>query len=264
VQLPRRAARMPHDRGMTAHFRRLRRQVDARTAQPPAVAGVLFSLWRAAAAFRIVAAVFCLYLIVRWRDLYAEPAVAFGVGIAMVLVTGAVTVLATTGRAHRLGLVMADVLVCVVLTLLSRVAQHPSQFHGGMLTLTSVWAAGPAIEVGILLGGVAGVLAGVVQFAASVIVRDGYDGRTLANGVLLVIAGGIVGYLATAAVRAERERAEAAADRARLAERDRLTRSIHDGVLQVLGLVHRRGDAAGGEWADLAREPPLRRRPCER
>lgn len=220
----------------------------------PAVAGVLLSLWRAAAVFRIVAAAFCCYLILRWRDLYAEPAVAFGVGAAMVLVTGVVVVLATTGRAHRLDLVLADLISCVVLTILTRSAQQPSQFHGGMPTLTSVWAAGPVIEVGLLLGGVAGVLAGLVQFTASVIARAGYDGRTLTNGVLLVIVGGVVGYLATAAVQAEQQRAAAAADRARLAERDRLTRSIHDGVLQVLGLVHRRGIAAGGEWAELAQE----------
>jgi signal transduction histidine kinase len=220
----------------------------------PAVTGVLLSLWRAAAVFRIVAVVFCGYLIIRWRDLYAEPAVAFGVGAAMVLVTGLVAALATTGRAHRPSLVLTDLIICVVLTILSRPAQQPSQFRGGMPTLTSLWAAGPVIEAGLLFGGVAGVLAGLTQFAASVIVRDGYDGRTLTNGVLLVIVGGIVGYLATAAVQAEQQRAEAAAERARLAERDRLTRSIHDGVLQVLGLVHRRGIAAGGEWADLARE----------
>ncbi|MDQ1743043.1 MAG: hypothetical protein QOE23_1382 [Pseudonocardiales bacterium] len=215
---------------------------------------MLLSLWRAAAVFRVAAMLFCGYLIVRWRDLYAEPAVAFGVAVAMVLVTGVVGWAASTGRAHRLGFVLADLIICAALTILTRVAQQPDQFHGGMPTLTSIWGAGAAIEAGLLLGGTAGVLAGAVQFAASVVAREGYDGRTLANGVLIVIVGGIVGYLATAAVRAEQERAEAAAEHARLIERDRLTRSIHDGVLQVLGLVHRRGAEAGGEWADLATE----------
>ncbi|HEU5271319.1 MAG TPA: DUF5931 domain-containing protein [Jatrophihabitans sp.] len=227
----------------------------ARSGGPvPRVTGVLLSLWRAAALFRICAVGFCVYLIVRWLGLYAEPAVAFGVALAMVAVTGVVAVLAVTGRAHRAGFVLADAVVCLGLTALTRLAQRPGQFHGGMPTLTSVWAAGPVIEVGLLLGGAAGVLAGLAQFGASVFVRDGYDGRTLANGVLLVLVGGIAGYLARLTVRAERDRAAAAAERARLAERDRLTRSIHDGVLQVLGLVHRRGVAAGGEWAELAVE----------
>jgi signal transduction histidine kinase len=218
------------------------------------VTGVLLSLWRAAAVFRIVAVAFCLYLIIRWRDIYAEPAVAFGVGGAMLLVTGVVTVWAFAGRAHRLAFVSADLAICIVLTVLTRAAQHPSQFHGDMPTLTSVWAAGPAIEAGLLLGSIAGIVAGLLQFVASIVVREGYDGHTLANGLLLLIVGGIAGYLATFTLRAEQERALAAAEGARLAERDRLTRSIHDGVLQILGLVHRRGLAAGGQWAELGQE----------
>jgi signal transduction histidine kinase len=123
-----------------------------------------------------------------------------------------------------------------------------------MPTLTTIWAAGPVIEAGLLLGTTGGVCAGFLQFVASVIVREGHDGRTYANGALLLITGGIAGYVATLGVRAERERAAAEAELARQAERDRLTRSIHDGVLQLLGLVHRRGAAAGAEWADLASE----------
>jgi signal transduction histidine kinase len=218
------------------------------------VSGVLLSLWRAAAVFRIVALLICGYLIIRWRDLYADPGIAYGVGAAMVVITGLVTVCAVTGRAHRLSFVIADASSCAALTVLTRLAQHPRQFHGGMPTLTSIWAAGPAIEAGLLLGSAGGVLAGLLQFGASVIVRDGTDGRTLANGALLVIVGGIAGFLATFTVRAERERADAAAELARVTERNRLTRSIHDGVLQVLGLVHRRAADAGPEWADLAGE----------
>ena len=226
----------------------------ARTSATWPAVGVLLTLWRATAAFRIVALVFCGYLIIRWRNLYAEPSVAYAVGAAMVMITGVVTVLAADGRAHRLTFVTADLLSSIGLTLLTRVAQHPKQFHGDMLTLTSVWAAGPVIEAGLVLGAAGGAVAGLLQFATSVIVRDGYDGRTLANGFILLLVGGIAGYLATVTVRVEHERATAAAERARFLERERVSRSIHDGVLQVLALVHRRGAAAGGEWADLARE----------
>ncbi|HJQ42483.1 MAG TPA: DUF5931 domain-containing protein [Jatrophihabitantaceae bacterium] len=226
------------------------------TRQSP-ISGVLLSLWRAAVTFRIVSAVFCAYLILRWRHLYAEPAIAYAVGGAIIAVTAIVAVVGWTGRAHRPVFVTADLVISIVLTVLSRPAQHPKQFHGDMLTLTSVWAAGPAIEAGLLLGSVAGVVAALLQFGASAYVRDGYDGRTLANGFLLVVVGGIAGFLATVTVRAEQDRALAAAERARMSERDRLTRSIHDGVLQVLGLVHRRGLESGGEWALLAKEAAI-------
>jgi signal transduction histidine kinase len=219
-----------------------------------AVSGVLFSLWRAAAVFRAVSVLICCYLIIRWRDLYAHAGVAYGVGAAMLIVTAAVVWLAVTGRAHRRAFVAADLIICIALTLLSMAAQYPSQYLGRMPTLTTIWAAGPVIEAGLLLGTTGGVVAGVLQFLASVIVREGHDGRTYANGALLLITGGIAGYIATLGVRAERERAAAEAELARQAERARLTRSIHDGVLQVLGLVHRRGAAAGDEWADLARD----------
>lgn len=71
--------------------------------------------------------------------------------------------------------------------------------------------------------------------------------------MLLLVTGVVVGLLARSTVRAEAELQAAAAARAVLAERERLARSIHDGVLQVLGLVHRTGRDLDGEWGRLAR-----------
>jgi signal transduction histidine kinase len=217
------------------------------------VTGVRLSLWRAVALLRVITLVFCLVLIVRWRDIYARPAVAFAVGVAMVVVTAVVGWLAVRGRAHRPSVVFADLAITVVLTLATIWAQLPSQrFDTGMPTLTTLWAAGPVIEVGYLFGWLGGVLAGLVQFGAALVVRGGYDGRTLTSGVLLVTVGAVTGYVASLTIRAEGELADAVAARAALVERERLARSIHDGVLQVLGLVHRRGREAGGDWALLA------------
>jgi len=226
--------------------------VSAQAEQP--ATGVRLSLWRAAVVYRVVTAVLSAYLIVRWRHIYAEPGVAFAVGCALLAVTVVVVVIGWSGRANRVGFVAADLVITLVLTLLSRVAQHPKQFHGGMPTLTTIWAAGPVIEAGLVLGSIAGIIAALLQFGASVIVREGQDGRTLLNGLVLGLVGGIAGYVMTLGVRAEIQRGLIAAERARSAEREQLTRSIHDGVLQVLGLLHRRGLAAGGEWTELAHE----------
>jgi signal transduction histidine kinase len=217
-----------------------------------AVTGVRLSLWRAVALLRVITLVFCLVLIVRWRDIYERPAVAFAVGAAMIVVTAAICWLAVRGRAHRPSVVFADLAVTVALTLASIWAQLPSQrFDTGMPTLTTLWAAGPVIEVGYLFGALGGMLAALVQFGAAVVVRGGYDGRTLTSGVLLVTVGAVTGYVASLTIRAESELADAVAARAALIERERLARSIHDGVLQVLGLVSRRGSEAGGDWAVL-------------
>ena len=40
--------------------------------------------------------------------------------------------------------------------------------------------------------------------------------------------------------------------RRRLEERERLSRQVHDGAIQVLALVSRRGREIGGETAELA------------
>jgi signal transduction histidine kinase len=215
------------------------------------VTGVLLSLWRAATLFRIITLGVGLYLIGRWHALYAHPWVAYGTGAAMIAVTAAIGWLAVTGRAHRPAVVLADFGVTMLLTLASIPAQPAHQRHGKMPTLTTLWAAGPAIEAAFIGAWAAGVLVALGQFGAAMIVRDGYDGHTVVSGVLLLVTGAVVGYLSQLVVRAERDLAAAAAAHAALTERERLTRSIHDGVLQVLGLVHRAGRDADGLWADL-------------
>src|SRR6476646_8065676 len=107
------------------------------------VDGVRLSLWRAASVYRVAALVFCLYLVlVRWDELYARPGLAQAVGVAMALVTAAMVWLGWTGRAHRTSIVAADVVVTGALTLLTIWAQTVPQRHGGMPTLTTLWAAG--------------------------------------------------------------------------------------------------------------------------
>jgi signal transduction histidine kinase len=220
---------------------------------PLPVTGVRLSLWRAASLLRVITLVFCLVLIVRWRHIYAHPAVASGVGAAMIIVTGIVCVLAVRGRAHRRLVVGLDLAVTIVLTLASVWAQSPAErFSTGMPTLTTLWAAGPVIEVAYLSGWVGGIAAALIQFAAAVVVRDGYDGHTVTSGVLLLTVGAVTGYVAALVVRAENELSEAVATRVAVEERERLAASIHDGVLQILGLVHRRGNEAGGDWGVLA------------
>lgn len=197
--------------------------------------------------------VVCCFLIFRWRDIYARPEVAVAVAAAMVVVTAAVCWLALQGRAHSRVVVAADVLVTVVLTLATIWAQTREQrVVDGMPTLTTVWAAGPVLEVAVVSGWLGGALASLVQLGAAILVREGYDGRTLTSGLLLMIAGTVTGYVATLVVRAEAALAAATAARAAAAERERLARSIHDGTLQVLALVSRRGRDAGGEWTALA------------
>jgi signal transduction histidine kinase len=223
-----------------------------RTTRP--VAGIRLSLWRAVALFRLVTLLVCLFLIVKWQPIYARPAVAAATGAAMAAWTALLGRLAVRGRAHRAPLVVADVVVTAGLTLLTIPAQTAAQQHGAMVTLTTIWAAGPAIEAAFLAGPLGGIATGALQYAVSAFVADQWSGRTLYSGVLLVLTGAVVGFVAQVAVRAEEQLRAATAAQAALAERERLAGSIHDGVLQVLGLVQRKGRDAGGEWSAIAVE----------
>lgn len=219
---------------------------------PLPVTGIRLSLWRAVAAFRVAGLIVCLVLIVRWQPIYERPGVALAAGGVLTVVTGVVVTLAWTGRAHRWGVVLPDVVITALLTLASIAAQTDTQREGGMVTLTTIWAAGPAIEAAFLAGPVAGAVAGLVQYGAAYATRGGYNGETLYSGIVLVVTGAVVGLVARYTVRAEDELRVVAAAQAALAERERLARSIHDGVLQVLGLVARTGRDDDGRWGTIA------------
>lgn len=76
--------------------------------------------------------------------------------------------------------------------------------------------------------------------------------KILSNVQLLLVAGLVVGYAASTMRQAGVRLREAIAAESATAERLRLSRSIHDGVLQVLAQVQRRGTAIGGEATELA------------
>ena len=63
----------------------------------------------------------------------------------------------------------------------------------------------------------------------------------------------MVGDASRLAVQAEQAVQQAAQVEAASRERERIARGIHDSVLQVLALVHRRGIDAGGEAAEIGR-----------
>ena len=108
---------------------------------------------------------------------------------------------------------------------------------------TTLWATNATISAAILCGPVAGMLTGVAVMA---VLRDlkGYVSFDLARNATLVIelaVGLAVGLAAQTARRAHAELERAARLSAAVAERERLARQVHDGVIQVLALVAKRG-----------------------
>jgi signal transduction histidine kinase len=225
---------------------------DAR--QPGESADLLLPLWRALVVFRVITWVFAGFGVwTRW-DAIQRPSGA----IAQLAVMGVWTVVASLGYSRHWGrrntrLAFADLIVTVGCMYATLLAQPLPDIRAGASVLTSVWAAGPVLALAISRGRDGGLLGAVVVSLALLSLR-GVDhlGDILSNVQLLLVAGLVVGYAATTMRRANARLREAIAAESATAERVRLSRSIHDGVLQVLAQVQRRGSAIGGEAAELA------------
>jgi signal transduction histidine kinase len=98
------------------------------------------------------------------------------------------------------------------------------------------------------------MLTGVVVMIASTVVKGfiNYDLGRNATIVIEIAVGLAIGMAAQTARRAHAEVERATRLAASLEERDRLSREVHDGAIQVLALVSRRGREIGGETAELA------------
>jgi signal transduction histidine kinase len=132
-------------------------------------------------------------------------------------------------------------------------AQPLLDIRGGASVLTSVWAAGPVLALAISRGRDGGLL-GAATISLALLSLRGVDNaaKILSNVQLLLVAGLVVGYAASTMRQAGVRLREAIASESATAERLRLSRGIHDGVLQVLAQVQRRGTAIGGEALELA------------
>lgn len=146
----------------------------------------------------------------------------------------------------------ADLAVAVALLGATRLVDTHEAVTSGAPTLPSIWVTAPVLVIATTVGARMGASAGVLIAVAGVVVRGSVRWVTVNNGILVVMVGGIIGYLARIALRAEADLAYASATAAAQSERERLGREIHDSVLQALAFIVRRGREIGGDATELA------------
>jgi signal transduction histidine kinase len=222
-------------------------------------------LWRGLVGYRVIALVYAGALIVVNLPHYRSPGGALTVLAVMVVWTGVTAVgylraqppsrsgPAAGGRAGRAGWVslsVVDVLVTLGTVVATPLVETPERIAVGSL-LPTVWVGGAAVAVALAFGALGGVGAALLLQGVVVAVRGRLGPQELTDLLLMVAAALAVGYAAAVLRRSTERLREAVELRAALAERERLARSIHDGVLQVLAQVRRRGVEAGGAAAEL-------------
>jgi signal transduction histidine kinase len=143
----------------------------------------------------------------------------------------------------------ADLATAVGAVLLSPVLKG----DGLSATVPAYWVMGALLAWAIHWYWLGGLAAGVCITVSDLSIRQHVTQANYGNAFLLLIGGPIVGFAVESLRRMAEERDRAQRDAAAAAERARLARAVHDGVLQVLGLVQRRGAELGGDAAELGR-----------
>jgi signal transduction histidine kinase len=210
-------------------------------------------LWWATIALRVVTLLFAIAAVLVHRSDFQRQSLAWAVLGVMASWT-ALTGLAYARESMRVsGLVITDVLLTCALMLASPLVLSDAQYAAADPLITTVWAAVPPLVAGARFGASGGVLAGLVVAVTTGLARAKFDLDVARDAVLLTASGLLIGMTATTARRSAAALKQALRTEAATAERERLARSIHDSVLQVLARVRRRGGELGGEAAELAR-----------
>lgn len=226
----------------------------------PAALAVETTMFRALGVLRVVLLAYAVYwnLTERWvRYQDGHPTLAL-VGLALLAGWTGFTLWAYDHPARRTpALLVADLTVAVVGMLVTPYLQDADRVTA---TLPTFWVFAVVITWAVRFHAVGGLFAAAATTWADLMVKtepgtgvgSALHGVTLQNLMLLWIGGGTIGYLTGLLQQMAGERDLAERRAATVEERARLGRAIHDGTLQVLAMVQRRGHDLGGEFAELA------------
>ncbi|WP_207514126.1 MacS family sensor histidine kinase [Mycolicibacterium celeriflavum] len=211
-------------------------------------------LWRAAQVFRLLSCVYALGFQVSVNGDLDRPGVAWFLFASLLAWSAACAAAYLHGFGRRPAWVLAEIAVVVGLILSTEVVASPQWALDNQSWPTTLWATNATISAAIVAGPIAGMLTGVVVMIASTVVKGfiNYDLGRNATIVIELAVGLAVGMAAQTARRAHAELEQAARLAAAHQERERLSREVHDGAIQVLALVSRRGREIGGATAELA------------
>ncbi|MFF3210627.1 MacS family sensor histidine kinase [Streptomyces sp. NPDC002886] len=210
-------------------------------------------LWRALTAYRLLTMVYAALLFASAYKKFDRPWIAasylaFLAGWTLVTLPKVANAASCTKR-----FLCADLTVACVGILLTPLADSHARVTGGGPTLPSIWTAGAVLAFAIKGGWRWACFASTFVAAANLVQRGEPTRDTLHNVLLVWVASVAIGYVVEVARASEATLARALEIEAATRERERLARDIHDGVLQVLAMVQRRGTELGGEAAELGR-----------
>ncbi|MGH3674417.1 MAG: MacS family sensor histidine kinase [Mycobacterium sp.] len=211
-------------------------------------------LWRAAQVFRLLSCIYALGFQIAINSDLEHSAIGWLLFAVLMGWSVACAAAYLQGFGRTPAWVLAEIVVVAALVLSTELIASDQWVADNQSWPTTLWATNATISAAIMFGPIGGMLTGVVVMAASAALK-GYISVDLGRNATIVIelaVGLAVGMAAQTARRAHAELERAAKLAASLEERERLSRQVHDGAIQVLALMSRRGREIGGETAELA------------
>jgi signal transduction histidine kinase len=209
-------------------------------------------LWRGLLVYRVLTLISAAAVLVWKIGDFASPTLALGVLFAMAAWTGLASLWYMGDRPDRRIVAVVDVVVTVAVMATTPVVQTAQQMAADAPVMGSIWTPGAVLACALAFGLRGGLLAAVVVSGALLAFQQRME-TELGDIQLLLLAGLTLGYTSTVLRRSGERLRQAIGSEAAMAERERLARAVHDGVLQVLGFVRRRGAELGGEAGELGR-----------
>jgi signal transduction histidine kinase len=211
-------------------------------------------LWRAAQVFRGLSCLYALGFQIAVNSELARPGMAWVLCAALLGVSALYAVAYLRGFGRRPVWVIAELVVVVALMWSNRIVASTQWASDNQTWPTTLWATNPTISAALEFGPAGGMVTGLVVMATNFAVKNYFTLNLSHNATLIIeIALGLaIGMAAQTARRAHEELQQAIRLSVAVEERERLSRHVHDGVIQVLALVTKRGREIGGAAAELA------------
>ncbi|MDO5711025.1 MAG: DUF5931 domain-containing protein [Micrococcales bacterium] len=205
------------------------------------------ALWDAVDLYRGFALLYAVYEFSMRLDEVARP--FWGWSILAILAVWTVAML--VHRTRTMGQLWIELGLSTGAIIATRWIDDPVVREAGSSTVPGIWAGAIVLAAGVHRGPGGAFAAWAAVVLADLIEIGSPTSGTVHNIFLLFVMAGCAGYSSQAARRGDDAVREGARLRAQTAERERLARTVHDGVLQALAYIHRRGEDLGGEVREL-------------
>ncbi|MDQ6524167.1 DUF5931 domain-containing protein [Nocardioides sp. LHD-245] len=197
-------------------------------------------MFRALAVLRVVVLGYAVALNA-YRANFDHPVLGWTCVGVMVLATVASIVVYAAPERRVPAVLLADLALAVALLLATPVVKGV-WFQA---TIPGYWIVGALLAWAIRYGWRGGTAAAVLLGAVDLLSRSQIAQKDWGNVFLILLGGSMVGFVCESLKEMAAERDRAQREAAAAAERTRLARAVHDGVLQVLALVQRQGGELG-------------------